>query len=119
HDLRSVLQMDAAARAGAASVPRMLRRSLGLFVLAAGHIVLLYSGDVLTAYAVICLVLPAMHRVRDRTALRTSAIIYAFVTLSLIVSAAFLHRSMFMPTHDEALPDDDTQTHTVLGTPAA
>src|SRR5699024_7707440 len=50
-----VLQMDSAARAGAAFVPRMLRRSLGLFVFGAGHIVLLYSGDVLTTYAVICL----------------------------------------------------------------
>src|SRR5699024_4636079 len=113
-----VLQMDAAARAGAAFVPRMLRRSLGLFVLGAGHIVLLYSGDVLTTYAVICLVLLAMHRVRDRTALLTSAIIYAVVTLSLIVSAVFLDRSMFMPSHDEALAQAATQTQTMLGTPA-
>ena len=113
-----VLQMDAAKRAGAAFVPRMLRRSLGLFVFGAGHIVLLYSGDVLTTYAVICLVLLAMHRVRDRTALLTSAIIYAFVTLSLIVSAAFLDRSMFMPSHDEALANAATQTQTMLGTPA-
>src|SRR5690625_5775127 len=62
-------------------------------------IVLLYSGDVLTTYAVICLVLLAMHRVRDRTALLTSAIIYAFVTLSLIVSAAFLDRSKIGRAH--------------------
>ena len=113
-----VLQMDAAARAGAAFVPRMLRRSLGLFVLGAGHIVLLYSGDVLTTYAVICLVLLAMHRVRDRTALLTSAIIYVFVTLSLIISAVFLDRSMFMPSHDEALAQAATQTQAMLGTPA-
>jgi uncharacterized protein len=113
-----VLQMDAAARAGAAFVPRMLRRSLGLFVFGAGHIVLLYSGDVLTTYAVICLVLLAMHRVRDRTALLTSAIIYAFVTLSLIISAVFLDRSMFMPSHDEALAQAATQTQAMLGTPA-
>lgn len=113
-----VLQMDAARRAGAAFVPRMLRRSMGLFIIGAGHIVLLYSGDVLTTYAVICLVLLAMHRVRDRTALLTSGIIYAFVTISLIVSAAFLDRSMFMPSHDEALAKAVAQTQAMLGGPA-
>ena len=112
-----VLQMHAAGRAGAAFVPRMLRRSLGLFILGAGHIVLLYSGDVLTTYAVICLVLLAMHHVRDRTALLTSGIIYAFVTLSLVISAAFLDRSMFMPSHDEALSQAAAQTQTMLGGP--
>ncbi|MDN5746378.1 MAG: DUF418 domain-containing protein [Nocardioidaceae bacterium] len=113
-----VLQMAAAQRAGAAFVPRMLRRSLGLFIIGAGHIVLLYSGDVLTTYAVICLVLLAMHQVRDRTALLTSGIIYALVTLSLIVSASFLDRSMFMPSHNEALANAAAQTQTMLGTPA-
>ena len=113
-----VLQMDAAARAGAAFVPRMLRRSVGLFIIGAAHIVLLYSGDVLTTYAVICLVLLAMYRVRDRTAVLTSGIIYAFVTLSLVVSAAFLDRSMFMPSNDEALAQAATQTQAMLGTPA-
>jgi uncharacterized protein len=113
-----VLQMDAARRAGAAFVPRMLRRALGLFIIGAGHIVLLYSGDVLTTYAVICLVLLAMYQVRDRTALLTSGIIYALVTLSLIVSAAFLDRSMFMPSHDEALAEAGAQTQAMLGTPA-
>ena len=91
-----VLQMNAAERAGAAFVPRMLRRSLGLFALGAAHIVLLYDGDVLTTYAVVCLVLLAMYRVRDRTALLTAGSIYALVLLSLIVSAAFLDRSMFI-----------------------
>src|SRR5699024_7397662 len=74
-----VLQMDAAERAGAEFVPRMMRRVVGLFVLGVGHIVLLYGGDVLTTYAVVCLVLLAMHRVRDRTALRTAGVVYAVV----------------------------------------
>lgn len=112
-----VLQMDAAARAGAAFVPRMLRRSLGLFIFGAGHIVVLYSGDVLTTYAVICLVLLAMHQVRDRTALLTSGIIYACVTLSLVISAAFLDRSTFMPSADEALAQAATQTQAMRGGP--
>jgi len=113
-----VLQMNAAERAGAAFVPRMLRRSLGLFALGAAHIVLLYDGDVLTTYAVVCLVLLAMYRVRDRTALLTAGSIYAFVLLSLIVSAAFLDRSMFMPSHDEALATAAVQTQAMLGSPA-
>lgn len=113
-----VLQMNAAERAGAAFVPRMLRRSLGLFVLGAGHIVLLYGGDVLTTYAVVCLVLLAMYRVRDRTALLTAGSIYAFVVLSLVVSAAFLDRSMFMPGEDEALVNAAVQTQAMLGSPA-
>ncbi|WP_132476350.1 DUF418 domain-containing protein [Rhodococcus sp. SMB37] len=112
-----VLQMDAAERAGASFVPRMLRRSLGLFLLGVGHIVLLYGGDVLTTYAVVCLVLLGMHRVRDRTALLTSGIIYAFVVLSLVVSAALLDRSMFMPSHDEALVTAAAQTQAMLGSP--
>jgi len=98
-----VLQMDAAERAGAAFVPRMLRRVVGLFVLGVGHIVLLYGGDVLTTYAVVSLVLLAMHQASDRTALRTAGIIYAVVTASLVVSALFIDRSAFMPSQDEAL----------------
>src|SRR5699024_4613180 len=73
---------------------------------------------VLTTYAVVCLVLLAMYRVRDRTALLTAGSIYAFVLLSLIVSAAFLDRSMFMPSHDEALATAAVQTQAMLGSPA-
>ncbi len=113
-----VLQMDSAERAGTAFVPRMLRRSVGLFVLGVGHIVLLYGGDVLTTYAVVCLILLAMHRVRDTTALRTVAVIYAVVTASLVGSALFLDRSAFMPGYDEALATATAQTQAMLGSPA-
>lgn len=110
-----VLQVEAAGRAGAAFVPRMLRRVLGLFVLGVGHIVLLYGGDVLTTYAVVCLILLAMHRVRDRVALITSGVIYAVVTISLVVSAAFLDRSAFMPSQEEALAQAAEQTQAMRG----
>lgn len=113
-----VLQVDAAERAGTAFVPRMLRRVLGLFVLGVGHIVLLYGGDVLTTYAVVCLVLLAMHRVGDRGALITAGVIYLVVTASLIGSALFLDRSAFMPSHDEALATAAAQTQAMLGSPA-
>lgn len=113
-----VLQMDAAQRAGTAFVPRMLRRVLGLFVLGVGHIVLLYGGDVLTTYAVVGLVLLAMHQVRDVVALRTAAAIYAVVTASLVGSALFLDRSAFMPSRGEALATAAEQTGAMLGSPA-
>ena len=113
-----VLQMDAAERAGTAFVPRMLRRAVGLFVLGAAHIVLLYSGDVLTTYAVVCLVLLAMHRVRDTTAMRTAGAIYAVVVASLLVSALFLDSSAFMPGHSESLASAAAQTQAMLGSPA-
>lgn len=113
-----VLQIEAAERAETAFVPRMLRRVAGLFVLGVGHIVLLYGGDVLTTYAVVCLVLLAMHRVRDRTALITAAVIYAVVTASLLISALLFDRSAFMPTHAEALSSAAAQTRSMLGSPA-
>ncbi|MGO3735004.1 MAG: DUF418 domain-containing protein [Canibacter sp.] len=113
-----VLQMEAAKRAGAAFVPRMLRRVVGLFVIGVGHIVILYSGDVLTTYAVICLILLAMYQVRDRTALITAGVMYGVVTLSLVISAAFLDREMFMPSHSEALLEAASQTQAMLGSPA-
>lgn len=113
-----VLQMDAAERAGMAFVPRMLRRVLGLFVLGAAHIVLLYGGDVLTTYAVVCLVLLAMHRVGDEAALRTAGVIYTVVIASLVGSALFVDRSAFMPEHDEALAAAAGQTQAMLGSPA-
>ncbi|HIZ99639.1 MAG TPA: DUF418 domain-containing protein [Candidatus Janibacter merdipullorum] len=113
-----VLQMDAAERAGRAFVPRMLRRVLGLFVLGVGHIVLLYGGDVLTTYAVVGLLLLAMHQVRDVVALRTAAGIYAVVTASLVGSAIFVDRSAFMPGREEALATAADQTRGMVGSPA-
>src|SRR5699024_2801200 len=113
-----VLQMESAQRAGQAFAPRMLRRILGLFLLGAAHIVLLYGGDVLTTYAVAALVLLAMHRVSDVVALRTAAGIYAFVVLSLVVSAAFIDRSAFIPSQEEALANASEQTQLLLGGPA-
>lgn len=113
-----VLQMESAERVGTAFAPRMLRRALGLFVLGAAHIVLLYGGDVLTTYAVVCVVLLAMHHVRDRTALRTAGVIYAVVVLSLLISALFLDSSAFMPTRTEALASAAAQTQAMLGSPA-
>ena len=112
-----VLQMEAAQRAGKAFVPRMLRRIVGLFVLGALHIVVLYGGDVLTTYAVVGLLLILMHRVSNRTALRTAIAIYAIVIVSLVGSALFIGGSAFMPGEGEALTNAAVQTEALLGTP--
>ncbi|MGK3200314.1 DUF418 domain-containing protein [Amycolatopsis sp. MEPSY49] len=109
------LQIQAAARAGAAFAPRLLRRIAGLFALGVLHIVLLYGGDILTTYAVVCLVLFWMRGVRDRTALRVAAIVYGAVLVSALVSGLFLDRSAFVPSGAEALANGERATNALLG----
>ncbi|MFF0266211.1 DUF418 domain-containing protein [Kribbella sp. NPDC004536] len=87
------LQMQAAQRAGAAFRPRMLRRLGGLLVLGVLHGVFLITGDILSVYAIIGLVLLAMRRVKDRTALVVAGAIYAYLFVTLAVAALFLDTS--------------------------
>jgi uncharacterized protein len=84
------LQMQAAQRAGAAFRPRMLRRLGGLFVLGALHGVFLITGDILSVYAIIGLVLLGMRRVKDRTALLVAGGIYAYLFITLALAALFV-----------------------------
>ncbi|MEU1587836.1 DUF418 domain-containing protein [Micromonospora sp. NPDC005710] len=109
------LQMQAAERAGAAFTPRMLRRIAGLFIIGALHTVLLYGGDILMTYAVVCLVLLGMRRVHDRTALRVAGVLYGIVLLSLLASGLFVDSSAFLPTRAEALANAETATAAMLG----
>ncbi|MFB9684051.1 DUF418 domain-containing protein [Amycolatopsis plumensis] len=109
------LQVQAAARADAAFAPRMLRRIAGLFALGVLHIVLLYGGDILTTYAVVCLILFWMRGVRDRTALRVAAVVYGVVLFSALVSGLFLDRSAFVPSGAEALANAERSTNALLG----
>lgn len=109
------LQMDAAARAGADFAPRMLRRIAGLFVLGVLHIVLLYGGDILTTYALVCLILFWMRGARDRTALRVAAIVYGVVVLSMVSSGLFVDSSAFLPPETEALANAERTTQALLG----
>ncbi len=109
------LQLQSAARAGAAFAPRMLRRIVGLFAIGVLHIVLLYGGDILTTYAVVCLILFWMRGVRDRTALRVAAIVYGVVLLSLLSSGLFLDSSAFLPSESEALASADQSTAALQG----
>ncbi|MFF9867937.1 DUF418 domain-containing protein [Streptomyces sp. NPDC013953] len=71
------LQEESAQRAGAPFVPRMLRRLLGLFVLGALHMALLYSGDILTMYAVLGLVLLLVRNAAAERLRRAARWVYA------------------------------------------
>jgi len=64
------LQMAAAERAGRGFVPRMLRRQGGLLVIGLLHGAALYYGEILSAYALLGLVLLACRNVSPTTALR-------------------------------------------------
>jgi uncharacterized protein len=71
------LQMQAAARADAPFVPRMLRRQAGLWLIGALHAVFLFHGDILTTYAVLGIVLLALHRCGERQALSLALVLVA------------------------------------------
>ncbi|MGW0787489.1 DUF418 domain-containing protein [Streptomyces sp. NPDC002911] len=93
------LQMTSAARAGARFAPRMLRRLLGLFVLGLLHAALLYTGDILTTYAVLGLVLLACRNTAPERALRAALGVYGVVAvLFLLLGAA---GAMFPATDGE------------------
>lgn len=109
------LQMESAAAAGAAFAPRMLRRIAGLFAIGVLHIVFLYAGDVLTTYALACLVLFWMRRCRDRTALRVAAALYGVVVASLVLSGLFLDPAAVLPAHDVAVANAEQSTAAMLG----
>lgn len=75
------LQIAAAQRAGAAPVPRLLRRCGALFLIGLAHVALLWIGDILTLYALLCLILVILRKIRPRTALITGVVLYTLFTL--------------------------------------
>ncbi|MFI8617949.1 DUF418 domain-containing protein [Acidovorax sp. NPDC077693] len=76
------LQMESAERSGAAFGPRMLRRLLGLGLLGVAHAWLLYAGDILVTYAVLGLMLLALHKLRPGTAVALALMLLALVSAS-------------------------------------
>ncbi|TWD80739.1 uncharacterized protein FB561_1827 [Kribbella amoyensis] len=90
------LQIEAAQRAGTAFRPRMLRRLGGLFVLGALHMVFLITGDILTAYALLGLVLVALRGVKDKTALIVAGSIYLYLLVTLGATVLFVDTSQFL-----------------------
>ncbi|MFE6905413.1 DUF418 domain-containing protein [Streptomyces erythrochromogenes] len=81
------LQLASADRVGAAFRPRFLRRCAGLFVLGLCHAVLLFPGDILTTYAVLGLLLLAVHRIPPRTAVRTAVALLALTAAGYLLLA--------------------------------
>jgi uncharacterized protein len=77
--------------------------------------VFLYAGDVLTTYALTCLVLFWMRRVTDRTALRVAAVLYAVVLASLVLSGLFLDSSALLPSTEVAQANAAQSTAAMLG----
>jgi uncharacterized protein len=103
------LQLEAAQRVGAAFRPRMLRRLAALFVLGILHGIFLITGDILSVYAIIGLVLVAMRRVKDRTALLVAGAIYAYLFITLAIAALFLDTSAVVdPTTAVAAAQETT-----------
>ena len=82
------LQIDSAARKGVDFRPRFLRRLAALSAIGALHAVLLFQGDILTTYALLGLLLLALHRIRPRTALITAGVITALMTVQFLAMAA-------------------------------
>lgn len=81
------LQLKSAERGDARFTPRFLRRCGALFVIGALHAVVLFPGDILTTYAVLGLILLAVHRVRPRTAVRTAVILFTVTAVGFLLLA--------------------------------
>lgn len=82
------LQIAAADRCGARFVPRFLRRLATLFAIGVAHAVLLFPGDILTTYAVLGLILLAVHRIRPPAAWRAATVLLLLVSTGYAFLAA-------------------------------
>ncbi len=75
------LQIAAAQRAGVGPLPRLFRRCGALFLIGLAHVLFLWLGDILTLYAVLCLWLILLRRIRPRTALIAGVAMYFLFAL--------------------------------------
>jgi uncharacterized protein len=80
------LQMQSAGKAGAAFLPRILRRQAGLWAIGLLHAVLLFHGDILTTYAVLGALLLAFRHTSEAKVLRLAK--------GLIIATAVLWASL-------------------------
>ncbi|WP_426130555.1 DUF418 domain-containing protein [Pararhizobium sp. PWRC1-1] len=80
------LQMQSAEKAGAAFLPRILRRQAGLWTIGLLHAVLLFHGDILTTYAFLGALLLAFRQTPEAKVLRLAK--------GLIVATALLWASL-------------------------
>jgi len=90
------IQMESARRAGRALAPAFSRRLLALFVLGAGHAVLLFNGDILGTYALMGAVLLMLRNRSPRSAAQIAAAIL------IVLAVAFALLSLVPQTSDPA-----------------
>ena len=107
------LQLDSAARRGAAFGQSYLRRLSGLFLLGALHAVLLFHGDILTTYALLGLVLLAVRRIEPRTALLAAAAIVGVVAF--VMGLAAVSGAALVPDEAAALAAGARSTEALRG----
>lgn len=79
------LQIAAAQRAGVSPNTRLLRRCAALMVIGLAHAFLWWIGDILTLYAVLCLILITLKKLKPRTALITGAVLYLLWCVLVII----------------------------------
>lgn len=113
------LQMSAAGHSGAAFVPRMLRRLLGLGLLGTAHAIWLYHGDILCVYAVLGLVLLAARHQHERRALRRALVLTLLPAVVLIVLGSPHMRTGEMTDFAAALARAEAAQQAWLGPPAS
>ncbi|MFI9268513.1 hypothetical protein ACIG5C_29590 [Streptomyces werraensis] len=107
------LQLAAAGTAGANFTARFVRRLGGLFVLGGLHAVLLFQGDILTTYALLGLVLLAVHRIQPRTAVIAAGAIVSVIAVGMAVAA--LAGVEMVTDQDAALADGRASTDALAG----
>ncbi|WP_233526209.1 DUF418 domain-containing protein [Actinomadura spongiicola] len=114
------LQLDSAERRGVRFTPRFLRRLTGLFVIGAAHAVFLFPGDILTLYAVLGLVLLALHRIKPATAVRVAVVTLAVTAVAYMLLALAVAQSGGDGTIPESVAASAAQTTEDLrGAPAS
>ena len=82
-----MIQMESARRAGRALGPAFTRRLLALFVLGAGHAVLLFNGDILGTYALMGVILLVARKRSPRAAAGIAAAILLVLATLFALSA--------------------------------
>jgi uncharacterized protein len=114
------LQLASAERGGARFAPRFLRRLGGLFAIGVLHAVFLFPGDILTTYAVLGLILLAVHRIRPRTAVRAAvAVLTVTAGAYLLLALAFASAAGGGMDPAPALAEAARATEALRGSPAS
>ena len=88
---------------GEAALPRVRRRLAILLLIGTLHAVFIWSGDILSEYALLGFILVALHRATDRDLLLTAALLYTFTVIAIVLSA-----KSFVPDALPNAPDAET-----------